>query len=219
VMWGRSDFNRDSVFVFAPIYEIPVGRGKSFLGNIGKAADLLIGGWQVNAAFTVGSGLPWTPSYTNCSLDEDTGPCRPNLAGGYHVGITKQNGVVRYFTPVATMCDSPDITKCPGGVVTQSGPFTEPAPGTFGNIRRNSFTGPGEIKTDMSFFKSFAVTERVKAQFRAEFFNIFNHPVYGFNVNQSGTGFQIDNPKAGVVNGLESDVTMRQFQIGVRVQF
>ena len=220
VMWGRSDFNRDSVLVFAPIYELPFGRGKSFLGNIGRAADLLIGGWQVNAALTVGSGLPWTPSYSNCGLDKDTGPCRPNLVGGFHVGLSGSPGTgFTYFTPVATMCDSPDPTKCPGGVVTQSGPFTEPTPGTFGNIRRNSFTGPGEFKTDMSFFKSFSITERVKAQFRAEFFNIFNHPVFGFNVNQTGTGLQIDSSGAGRINSLESDVTMRQFQLGVRVMF
>jgi hypothetical protein len=223
VMWGRSDFNRDSVLVFAPIYELPIGRGKSFLGNIGRAADLLVGGWQVNAALTVGTGLPWTPMYTNCALDEDTGQnteCRPNLVGGFHTGISKQNGTVRYFTPVAaTLCDIPDPTKCASGVITQSGPFSDPGIGNFGNIHRNSFTGPGEFKTDMSFFKNFTITERVRAQFRAEFFNIFNHAVYGFNVNQSGTGFQIDNPSAGVINSLETGVTMRQFQIGIRAMF
>ena len=103
--------------------------------------------------------------------------------------------------------------------MTRSGPFASPGIGNFGNIQRNSFTGPGEFKTDMSFFKSFAITERVKAQFRAEFFNIFNHPVYAFNVNQGGTGTAIDNASAGVINSLESDVTMRQFQLGVRVEF
>ena len=223
VMWGRSDFNRDSVLVFAPIYELPIGRGKSFLGNIGRAADLLIGGWQVNAALIVGTGLPWTPQYTNCALDEDTTQnteCRPNLVGGFHTGITKQNGTVRYFTPVAaTLCDIPDPTKCASGVITQSGPFADPGIGNFGNIHRNSFTGPGEFKTDMSFFKNFTITERIRAQFRAEFFNIFNHAVYGFNVNQSGTGFQIDNPSAGQINSLETGVTMRQFQIGIRATF
>jgi len=237
-MWGRSDFNRDSVFVFAPIYELPFGRGKQFLGNIGRAADLLLGGWQINAALTLGSGLPWTPSYQQCGVDEDTGPCRPTLTGGYHLGVTRQNGQVRYFTPVLggpdgtySLCDNPAqnsdgsyVCHAHGDpltqvLVTQVGPFSAPGVGNFGKIRRNSFTGPGEFKTDMSFFKSFTITERVKAQFRAEFFNIFNHPVYGFNVNQSGTGFAIDNPSNGVINSLESDVTMRQFQLGVRVEF
>ena len=225
VTWGRSDFNRDSVLVFAPIYELPFGRGKTFLGNIGKAADLLIGGWQVNTALTIGSGLPWTPAYKNCGVDADTGPCRPNLIGGFHVGLSGGPGNLRYFTPVATaLCDNPNASACQDSsgnpvIVTRSGPFASPGIGNFGNIQRNSFTGPGEFKTDMSFFKSFAITERVKAQFRAEFFNIFNHPVYAFNVNQGGTGTAIDNASAGVINSLESDVTMRQFQLGVRVEF
>ena len=228
VDWGRSDFNRDSVFVFAPIYELPFGRGKAFLGNIGRAADLLVGGWQINAAFTIGSGLPWTPSYSNCSVDQDvqgTGnpDCRPNLVGGFHTGIRKQNGAVTFFTPVGpALCDNPAATACAGGIVTQAGPFAAPGIGNFGNIQRNSFTGPGEFKTDMSFFKTFAVTERVKAQFRAEFFNIFNHPVYGFNVNQTGSGFAIDSAGAGKITSLEGVGglgTMRQFQVGARVEF
>ena len=215
VQWGRSDFNRDSVFVFAPMYELPFGRGKQFLGNIGRAADLLVGGWQINAAFTAGSGLPWTPGYNECGQDIDTGPCRPNLVGGFHVGAGKttyQPGgkiTVSYFTPV-----DPLLTNG-----ASSGPWSRPAAGTFGNIHRNSFTGPGEIKADMSFFKNFTVTERVRAQFRAEFFNIFNHPVYAFNVNQTGTGTNVDQGGAGQINSLESDVQMRQFQVGVRVTF
>ena len=208
VGWGRSDFNRDSVLVFAPQYELPFGRGQQFLGNINRAADLLIGGWKINTALTIGSGLPWTPSYNECSQDIDTGPCRPDLVGGFHVGLSGHPGDLTYFTPVAPLVYG-----------TNSGPWSRPAPGTFGNIQRNSFTGPGEFKTDMSFFKTFTITERVHAQFRAEFFNIFNHPVYAFNVNQSGTGFAIDSPTAGGINALESDVTMRQFQLGVRVQF
>ena len=220
VGWGRSDFNRDSVFVFAPNYELPFGRGKQFIGNASRALDLLVGGWQINAALTLGSGLPWTPSYSNCGLDEDTGPCRPSLSGSFHVGVSGQPGNLRYFTPVSTpLCDVATAAACSGGVVTSSGPFTAPGIGNFGNIQRNSFTGPGEFKTDMSFFKTFGITERVKAQFRAEFFNIFNHPVYGFNVNQTGTGTAIDNASAGVINSLESDVQMRQFQVGIRVDF
>jgi hypothetical protein len=234
VGWGRSDFNRDSVFVFAPIYELPFGRGKQFLGNIGRAANLLVGGWQVNAAMTdiaqrqnitleqlpgrlamtIGSGLPWTPSYANCSVDEDTGPCRPSLNGGFHVGLTGSPGNFRYFTPeTSALCDNPNAKACQTTsgqpvIVTQTGPWTAPGVGNFG-------------KTDMSFFKTFTITERVHAQFRAEFFNIFNHPVFGFNVNQTGTGTAIDNgvvgkPSAGggVINSLESDTTMRQFQLG-----
>ncbi len=208
VGWGRSDFNRDSVLVFAPQYELPFGRGKQFLGNINRAADLLLGGWKINTALTVGSGLPWTPGYNECGQDIDTGPCRPNQVGGFHVGVSGSPGNFTYFTPVA-----PLLTNG-----ATSGAFSRPAAGTFGSIQRNSFTGPGEFKTDMSFFKTFNITERVHAQFRAEFFNIFNHPVFAFSSSQNG-GLNIDQATAGKITSLESDVQMRQFQVGARVEF
>jgi len=209
--WGRSDFNRDSVFVFAPVYELPFGRGKQFLGNIGRVANLLVGGWQINGVLTKGSGLPWTPSYAECASDEDVGICRPNFVGGsFHVGVQRlANGSIQYFTPVAAL-------TTPG---TVNGAWGRPLAGTLGGVQRNSFTGPGEFKTDMSFFKNFEITERVSAQFRAEFFNIFNHPVYAFGPNETGTGTSIDTPGAGQINALETGTTMRQFQIGARVTF
>ena len=84
----------------------------------------------------------------------------------------------------------------------------------FGNIRRNQFTGPGELMSDMSIFKNFTITERVKAQFQAEFFNVFNHPVYALPGNTC-----IDCTGAGVITSLEADSMMRQMQLGFRVTF
>jgi hypothetical protein len=67
----------------------------------------------------------------------------------------------------------------------------------------------------MSLFKNFTITERVKAQFQAEFFNVFNHAVYA---NPGNTC--IDCSGAGVITGLFSDSTyMRQMQLGFRVTF
>ncbi len=217
---GRGDFNRDSVFVLTSLYELPVGRGKHFLGNIGRGADMVLGGWQWNTTFTLGSGLPFSPSYANCNLDRDTGPCRPSLNGSFSMGSGKFNNqtrTVQYFTPVPTeLCDSPysgtSGPDCPT-IVTQSGPFTAPGVGQFGNVQRNAFTGPGELMSDMSIFKNFTITERVKAQFQAEFFNVFNHPVYAEPSNC------IDCSGNGIINGLEADSMMRQFQMGFRVTF
>jgi hypothetical protein len=124
--------------------------------------------------------------------------------------FNNQTHQVVYFTPVATMCDDP--VSC-GTVVTTSGPFSDPGIGNFGNIRRNQFTGPGEFLSDMSIFKNFTITERVHAQFQAEFFNVFNHPVYA-NPNTC-----IDCSSGGLITGLEANSLMRQFQLGVRVTF
>lgn len=68
--------------------------------------------------------------------------------------------------------------------------------------------------SDMSLFKNFTITERVRAQFQAEFFNIFNHPVYA---NPGNTC--IDCSGAGVITGLFGDSQMRQMQLGFRVTF
>jgi len=229
---GRGDYNRDSVFVLTSLYELPVGRGKRFLGNVGRGADMLLGGWQWNTTFTLASGLPFSPSYANCSQDRDTGPCRPSLNGGFTLGAGSFNAAtkqVTYFTPEATpLCDSTyqnPVTlvydcSAPGSgglvqqLVTQSGPFVAPGAAQFGNIRRNQFTGPGELMSDMSIFKNFTITERVKAQFQAEFFNVFNHPVYALPGNTC-----IDCSGAGVINSLQADSMMRQIQFGFRVTF
>jgi hypothetical protein len=203
---GRQDYNRDSVLILTSIYELPFGRGKHFLGNIGRGADLLLGGWQWNATMVIGSGLPFSPSYGECNSDRDTGPCRPDLTGSFHMGSGSFNDQTRqvvYFTPVAPLATNG----------ASSGPFTRPDVGTFGNIRRNQFTGPGEFLSDMSVFKNFTITERVNAQFQAEFFNVFNHPVYA---NPNGC---IDCSGNGIISSLEANSQMRQFQVGFRVTF
>lgn len=210
VVYGRDDYNRNSVFVLTAVYELPFGKGKQFGGNMSRAADAILGGWQWNSTWTLGSGLPFTPSYSECNADRDTGPCRPDAVGSFHVGagafdpVTKS---VKYFTPVAPLATNG----------ATSGPFRRPAVGTFGNIQRNSFTGPGEFLSDMSLFKNFTITERVKATFRAEFFNVFNHPVLGFSSAQGNTC--IDCGSGGVINSLQEGTSMRQMQLGVRVTF
>ncbi len=204
--WGRQDFNRDSVLILTSLYELPFGKGKHFMGNVGRGADMLLGGWQWNATMVIGSGLPYSPSYGECNSDRDTGPCRPNLTGSFHQGSSSFNNQTRqvvYFTPVAPLATN--------GAV--SGPFSRPAVATFGNIHRNQFTGPGEFLSDMSIFKNFTITEQVKAQFQAEFFNVFNHPIYA-NPNTC-----IDCSGNGIINSLEANSQMRQFQVGFRVTF
>jgi hypothetical protein len=228
--WGRQDFNRDSVLILTSLYELPVGKGKRFLGNIGRGADLLLGGWQWNATMVVGSGLPFTPGYNQCNADRDTGPCRPNQVGGFHVGSSSFNNQTRqvvYFTPVVDPnnivgvpnCPSPGVKlngySCDGSLLSGDsvGGWARPNIATFGNIHRNSFNGPGEFLSDMSIFKNFTITETVKAQFQAEFFNVFNHPIYA-NPNTC-----IDCSGNGIINSLEANSQMRQFQVGFRVTF
>ena len=190
---------------------------------MGRAADLALGGWQWNTTLTIASGLPFTPSYDECNSERDTGPCRPSRGGSFHLGAGKFNSASRsvvYFNPVVhTIPDPNDPTKTKvvsdltaEGVCSKG--FCRPQLATFGNVQRNSFTGPGEIMSDMSIFKNFSFTETVKAQFQAQFFNVFNHPVYNLPGNNC-----IDCGGAGVINSLQGDLRMREFQVGVRFNF
>jgi hypothetical protein len=230
VGYGRQDYNRDSVLILTSIYELPFGRGKKFMGNASRAADLLFGGWQWNTTMTIGSGIPFTPSYENCGQDRDTGPCRPSKSGGFHMGSGSFNNQTRqvvYFTPVVDANNVVGVPNCPdkntklngyscdGALLSGDsvGGWTRPAIATFGNIQRNSYTGPGEFRSDMSIFKNFTITETVKAQFQAEFFNVFNHPVY------NGPSNCIDCAGNGVITNIEPDSSMRELQLGFRVTF
>jgi hypothetical protein len=212
------------------VYELPFGRGKAFMGGINRAADLLIGGWQLTNTLNWSSGLPWTPTIGECGQIEDTGPCRPNRVPGqsFDVGPRKINGVWYDFTPVAPLAYN--LTPAQVGVDTctmarpVSGPFSLPACGAIGNTRINTFFGPRAFFSDLSLAKTFSITERIKAQFRFDAFNVFNHPVLGFNSNQGNTCIDCGG-NAGQITSIEADASpgspngMRQLQFGVRATF
>jgi len=67
--WGPDDFNRNHVFVVNTVYELPIGRGKKFMGDAGRISDLLIGGWQLTNTLNYSGGLPFTPSIGECGPD------------------------------------------------------------------------------------------------------------------------------------------------------
>jgi Carboxypeptidase regulatory-like domain/TonB dependent receptor len=240
VAWGPNPFNRNNVFVMSTIYDLPVGRGRSYMSNVGRAADLLIGGWQVSNTMTWGSGLPWTPSIQECSEVTDAGPCRPNVIGNEKLktGITHApcnaanpgaGNCTYFFTPVAPLSYGSQVSPANAGVDSctfarpTSGPFALPACGQIGNLGFNSYWGPRAFFDDMAISKNFTITERVKAQFRFDAYNVFNHPVLGisnaFNgcVDCGGTSGQISDIEADGAPG--SPVGMRQLQFGVRVTF
>lgn len=216
VAYGPDDEVRDHLWVNNLVYELPFGRGRTFAGNSGHAEDLLIGGWQISGTTTWGSGLPWTPSFNECGPEEDVGVCRPNRTGAFHTGAGSFDPVthtVPFFTPVAA------ITP------TTTGPFTDPGIGNIGNVGFDSFYGPRVFYADASILKNFGITERVKAQFRMDAFNVFNHPVLGFTANQGGTGQCIDCAGNGVITDIEHDASpgsatgMRQLEFALKLLF
>jgi len=195
---------------------LPFGKGKSFAGNAGRAEDLIIGGWQITGTTNWSGGLPWTPSTAECGGEEDVGVCRPNRGSGsfkLSPGSLQHpaggNPYIQFFTPLASL----------------TGPFTDPGSGHLGNIGFDSFRGPRAFFADAAIMKNFAITERVKAQFRMDAFNVFNHPVLGFSNNQGGSGTCIDCSGNGQITNIEADSSpgsttgMRQLEFALKFTF
>jgi hypothetical protein len=233
--YGPNPDNRNNEFVANTIYQLPFGRGKQFFGDAGRAMDLAIGGWQVSNTLTWGSGLPWTPSIQECSQVTDVDICRPNMIAGEKLktGVTQNANGTFWFTPVAPLqYSAADLTPGNAGLNTctlarpTSGPFALPACGQIGNVGFDSYRGPHVFYDDMSLSKTFNITERFKAQFRFDAYNVFNHPVLGFNANQGNTCIDTScGPTAGQITDIEGDNSpgspngMRQLQFGFKFIF
>ena len=151
---GLSSFDRRNRFVAAFNYNLPIGRSQAIGGNWNAATDAILGGWQVNGILTLSSGLPFNVFATSSAKCGCTaGELRPNRIKDGRLPSSQQSPN-HWFDATA---------------------FTDPAPGTYGNAGRNIIPGPGLANMDFSLFKKFSFGESRSLQFRAEFFNLFNH--------------------------------------------
>jgi hypothetical protein len=171
---GRSEFDRTHVLQGATVWEVPLGKGKRFLGSSHGVINQIIGGWTVNSIVTVMSGEPFavrSGSFTaNGSHESRAGVQRPVQAQlQYLPGQTFAGPVL--FQPV-------EINPVTGNPYTcgtnPAVTFCLPVPGTNG-AGRNIFSSPNYWNVDLGFIKVFQLTERFKLQFRTEMFNAFNH--------------------------------------------
>jgi hypothetical protein len=147
-------------------YALPIGKGKMFGGNMNRAADLAIGGWQTNGILSLRTGQPISINGTNCV--GQWGKCRPDLVPGGNPNAAPSGG------------------RSPGtnGQWFDIGAFQEAYQNaalgiyTGGNLGLQTNTGPPTRTLDFSIFKDFAFTERIKMQFRAEAVNLANTPQF-----------------------------------------
>jgi hypothetical protein len=163
---GRADFDATHIVRGSFIYDLPIGKGKRWLGGLNGVANQLLGGWQMNGLLDAATGNPMTVvsgRQTMVYTPFTDGLSNADFSGSRLVdfgGIARDSqGRVVYFTE------------------DQRSQFSFPAAGTVGTTGRNAFTGPGYWNFDFSLYKNFRVTEQVKIQFRSEFFNVFNHPI------------------------------------------
>jgi len=208
IAYGPNDFTRNQVFVVSTVYELPFGRGKTLLNNSGRAMDYVVGGWQLTNTTNWSSGLPWTPTTNECGAEQDVGVCRPNKgSGSFNTGpgsFDKTTHTVTFFTPLTSL----------------GGPFTDAGPGNLGNVGYNSMRGPSGFYSDLSVMKNIPITERVKAQFRMDAFNVFNHPVYAFSGNNGANGcIDCQGGNNGKITDIEGGTTMRELQFALRFTF
>ncbi|HKX28347.1 MAG TPA: TonB-dependent receptor, partial [Blastocatellia bacterium] len=207
--YGPNDNHRSHVFTLAGVWELPFGKGRKFLHNTGRAANAVIGGWQLNTIYSWQSGLPFTPSYLNCNADRDTGWCRPDLVGDWRLENPTRD---KWFETTPLDGNGRITPLTVNGQVL--GPWGRPQKGSFGSVGRNRLLGPSFQQWDMSLSKSFSITERVKAQFRAEAFNLPNR------VNLANPNSCVDcQGSAGRITNIFQLATMRQWQFGLRVSY
>jgi hypothetical protein len=168
-------------------YELPFGKGKPWLANGGPMAYVL-GGWQIQSAAVLLSGFPFTPTSTNVC---NCGSFVPNRVNAVKPGFGNlDNPTVNQWFDVKA--------------------FALPASGFQGNAGRNVITGPAFRDLDFSVSKNFPITENVRLQYRGEFFNILNHPNFGF------PDANISNVTAGVISSAYDG---RNVQMALRLIF
>jgi hypothetical protein len=207
VAFGPNDDYRNHMWIFTQVYDLPFGQGKKYASGVGRAADLLIGGWSINSATTIGSGLPFTPSLSSCGSSSDVGPCWPDLVGSVKDGTRSGNPETPGYWYQTT---GGVKVSAPGATV---GPWAQPKVETFGNIGRNALRGPKFFNTDFSLFKNFSFTERFKSQFQFTAYNVFNH------VNFDRPDGCVDCSGGGKISGLAFGSTMRRLQFGLKLNF
>ena len=156
--------------VFSGSYELPFGRGKTYLANAPRVVDAMLGGWQFGGIFSRVSGLPFTVG-TAGGITNAGGADRPNRLGDGT--LTSGRSIDRWFDTSA---------------------FAVQPNFTYGNSGRNILQGPALKNIDFSLAKSFQVTEKWRLQFRAEAFNASNTPYFGL------PGTTIGQPGVGTIN-------------------
>jgi hypothetical protein len=192
--YGFSNFDHPHMVKADVVYELPFGRGRSYLTN-SAALDALLGGWQAAGIFVAQSGSPFNAVMSgNNGSNSKAGNWFPNLIGDPGVSDPSIN---RWFNQAA---------------------FAAPAPNNFGTNGRNDLRGPRLVDLDFSLGKNFKIPkwERAGLQFRFDATNFLNHPSFS-NPNASIDPANSSNPALGRI----TSVTMggRQLQLGVRFSF
>ena len=187
--WGLATYDVRNVAVLNGSYELPYGPGHTLLRSA-------LTGWTLNSILTFQSGFPFTPqlSYNPSNNGDIRNPVRPFTNPDFH-GSPIEGIPTQWFNPEA---------------------FLPPPSGSgfYGNLHRDTLTGPGIATWDYSMFKSIPVHNALSAQFRAEFFNLLNRANFNtpnlVTFTPAGT-----SPTAGLITSTST--TSRQIQFALKL--
>ncbi len=183
----RADFDVTQVFHGSVIYELPFGSGKRWL-SAGGVSDKILGGWQLSSIIHSQSGAPISLLSTRGTFNRTGRSTRNPIDSSLTpdaikdlFGIKKlPDGRVYYIDPAVIDSSGrgvgPDVA---GNVASFNGQvFFNPNAGTIGSQQRLQFDGPSQTSWDFSVIKRTRLTESQNLEFRAEFFNFLNHPLF-----------------------------------------
>jgi hypothetical protein len=202
---GLSNLDQPYRLVISSLYELPFGRGHRWGSNWSRPLDLALGGWQFNGIYTLQSGLPFNLQVGGGVQGNE----RPDRVG--NPGVDPGN-IITYINAAA-------FAAPPATLYGDTGSIVFDRPGTAG---RNLMIGPGLSNLDFAVFKNFNITERIKAQFRVQFYNITNTPHFG-QPNGSfggynGSGAFVPNPQFGLIGSVLPN-SNREGELGLRITF
>ncbi|MDQ6701182.1 MAG: hypothetical protein M3Z36_13460, partial [Acidobacteriota bacterium] len=186
--YGPSDNDIRNRFTFSSVYELPFGTGRRYLSS--NPLRYVAGDWSIGTVTTIQSGPPFTvTTQTNSTNSFSAGALRADVVRNPNLS-SDQRAVSRFFDTDA---------------------FAQPAPFQFGNQGTNILRAAGVTNFDFSLLRNFRITERMRFQFRGEFFNAFNHTNFGIPGRTfGGAGF-------GIVSSAARPA--RQIQLGLRLTF
>lgn len=182
-MRGPSNFDQTHRVVLSGLWELPFGKGRTYLSSAHPVTDAILGGWNLGGIFTGASGFPYGVGIPVDRANIGTGGQRPNIVGNAKLS---NPAVEKWFDPNA---------------------FALPDLYTFGNAGRNILRGPKVVNIDFSIMKRFHTFEKQFLEFRSEFFNTSNTP------NFSTPSSTIGNASTGRIFGVTNSARQIQFAL------
>ncbi len=186
--WGNSSNDIRHRFNLYGTYELPFGPGKAFLNGTSVLDRYLVGGWQLNGIAVIQTGLPFTVTTTGSPTNTGAGSRASVVPAA--ADYPASQSISEWFNPAA---------------------FSIPTPYNWGNAGRNILTGPREVNLDFTLEKRIPIVENKSLMFRAEFFNILNHPEFAIPASTIGS--------AGVGTISSTAHPSRQIQLALRFAF